>query len=99
MSGGVSRSQCRTTTSRGGEVNARYAHPGSRNSGAGRALIEVALADLRGAGCQRAVPHVQDANGRARRFYERAGFAVEATGLPLEEFPFALTQARYGRSL
>ena len=82
-----------------GEVHALYAHPDAWNSGAGRALIAVVLDDLRGAGNERALVHVLDANGRARRFYERAGFAVEATGLPLGQFPFALTQARYGRSL
>jgi hypothetical protein len=40
-----------------------------------------------------------DDNARGRRFYERAGFVAEATGLPLEGFAFDLTQARYRRGL
>ena len=42
---------------------------------------------------------VFDANARARRFYERAGFVVEATRLSMDRFDFYLTEARYGRSL
>jgi hypothetical protein len=54
---------------------------------------------LRSAGCAEALVYVLDDNARGRRFYERAGFAAEATGLPLDTFAFDLTQARYRRAL
>ena len=82
-----------------GEVHALYAHPSAWGTGAGRAVMEAALRDLRDAGCREAVVYVLDDNARGRRFYERAGFAADATGLPLEAFDFDLTQARYRRAL
>src|SRR3954451_2693922 len=51
------------------------------------------------AGCAEALVYVLDDNARGRRFYERAGFVAEATGLPLEGVAFDLTQARYRRAL
>jgi len=74
---------------------ALYADPAAWDTGAGRALMSAVLSELRGRGYRELVVIVLDDNGRARRFYERAGFALEATGEPLQGFDFDLTQARY----
>jgi ribosomal protein S18 acetylase RimI-like enzyme len=58
-----------------GELYALFVHPNWWGSGAGRALTDAALADLRSAGCTRAWLWVLEANERARGFYHRYGFA------------------------
>jgi ribosomal protein S18 acetylase RimI-like enzyme len=57
-----------------GEVSALYADPAHWSTGAGRALMDAAVAHLTAAGCTEIRLWVFDDNPRARRFYERAGF-------------------------
>jgi ribosomal protein S18 acetylase RimI-like enzyme len=58
-----------------GELYALFVHPTWWGSGAGRALTDAAVADLRSAGCTRVWLWVLEANERARGFYRRYGFA------------------------
>ena len=60
-----------------GEVYAIYVTPDWWSMGAGRALMESVLAALTEAGYPRVVLWVLADNARARRFYERAGFAPD----------------------
>ncbi|MFB6724103.1 GNAT family N-acetyltransferase [Kribbella sp. NPDC056345] len=57
-----------------GELYALYVHPDYWGTGAGRALTDAALADLRSTGCTAAWLWVLEANARGRRFYARYGF-------------------------
>jgi ribosomal protein S18 acetylase RimI-like enzyme len=58
-----------------GELYALFVHPDHWGTGAGRALTDAALADLRDAGCVTVWLWVLEDNVRARRFYTRYGFA------------------------
>jgi ribosomal protein S18 acetylase RimI-like enzyme len=60
-----------------GEVYAIYVVSAWWSAGAGRALMNAALAALRADGYRRAVLWVLADNVRARRFYDRAGFAPD----------------------
>jgi GNAT superfamily N-acetyltransferase len=60
-----------------GELYALYADPAWWSAGAGRALMAAALGGLRDAGFPCAVLWTLTANARARRFYEKAGFAPD----------------------
>ncbi len=57
-----------------GEVVAIYAAPAAWGTGAGRALMDAAVAELRTLGFTDAILWVLDTNARARRFYELAGW-------------------------
>ncbi|TDD45151.1 GNAT family N-acetyltransferase [Kribbella antibiotica] len=61
-----------------GELYALYVHPDYWGAGAGRALTNAALADLRSAGCTVARLWVLEANTRGRRFYAQYGFVETA---------------------
>ena len=60
-----------------GELYAIYALPEAWGRGAGDALMRAGLAAMRAAGYRDAVLYVLDDNPRARRFYERAGWAED----------------------
>jgi len=60
-----------------GEVYAIYLDPSRVGTGAGRALFEHAVADLRARGYSTATLWVLESNERARRFYEAAGWATD----------------------
>jgi GNAT superfamily N-acetyltransferase len=60
-----------------GEVYAIYVAPERWGTGEGRALMEAAMEVLRTEGFEDAVLWVLDDNPRARRFYERAGWAED----------------------
>jgi len=60
-----------------GEVYAVYVAPAHWSTGAGRALTDAALDGLRAAGYRRVVLWTLIENARARRFYDRAGFAPD----------------------
>ena len=62
-----------------GEIPAIYVEPSTVGRGVGRELIEAATAALREAGHRRATLWVLEANERARRFYEKAGWAWDGT--------------------
>jgi GNAT superfamily N-acetyltransferase len=57
-----------------GELYALFVHPDHWGTGAGRALTDAALADLRRTGCTAVWLWVLEANTRGRRFYARYGF-------------------------
>jgi ribosomal protein S18 acetylase RimI-like enzyme len=57
-----------------GEVYALYVHPDHWSSGVGSALLDTALAHMRGLGMREALLWVLAENARARRFYELAGW-------------------------
>jgi ribosomal protein S18 acetylase RimI-like enzyme len=61
-----------------GELYALFTHPDVWGTGAGRALTDAALADLRAHDCDRVNLWVLDANARARAFYRRYGFTETA---------------------
>lgn len=78
-----------------GEVLAIYAHPDHWSAGVGRALMDDALTHLGAAGLLPVFLWVLRDNARARRFYERAGFAPDgaehlytAGGVPLPELRY-----------
>jgi L-amino acid N-acyltransferase YncA len=62
-----------------GEVPAIYVDPEVLGAGVGRTLLAEATARLREAGFRRATLWVLEANARARRFYEKAGWAWDGT--------------------
>jgi GNAT superfamily N-acetyltransferase len=62
-----------------GEILRLYTHPRGWGRGAGSALLDRALAALRGNGCQRAWLHTEGRNLRARRFYEHHGWRLDGT--------------------
>ena len=62
-----------------GEIPAIYVHPDVLGSGVGRQLFEEAIGKLREGGFARATLWVLEANARARRFYEKAGWSWDGT--------------------
>jgi ribosomal protein S18 acetylase RimI-like enzyme len=62
-----------------GEVYAIYLEPDRVGTGLGRSLFEHAIADLRERGFSVVTLWVLEANGRARRFYEAAGWHADGT--------------------
>jgi GNAT superfamily N-acetyltransferase len=62
-----------------GEVDGFYVHPGSWGRGAGRALLDAAVAALRVGGFRDATLWTAAENHRPRRIYETAGWRVDGT--------------------
>ena len=60
-----------------GEVQSLYVHPEHWNTGAGRALLDTATAELRDDGFTDVTLWVLTGNARARRFYERCGWHTD----------------------
>lgn len=60
-----------------GEVLAIYVDPAHQRGGAGRALLDVAVATLRERGAGEIRLWVLDRNAPARRFYQRYGFVAD----------------------
>jgi ribosomal protein S18 acetylase RimI-like enzyme len=81
-----------------GEVYALYVSPDWWSTGTGRSLMAAALTALSEAGYRRAVLWVLAGNARARRFYERAGFAADGAENVLTGLGSVL-EVRYARSL
>ncbi len=81
-----------------GELYALYVHPAWWSTGTGRALMDRALARTRRAAYPQIVLWVLEANARARRFYERAGFAPDGASNVLHRLG-AVTEVRYQRFL
>jgi ribosomal protein S18 acetylase RimI-like enzyme len=81
-----------------GEVYALYVSPDWWSTGTGRSLMAAALTALSQAGYQRAVLWVLADNARARRFYERAGFAADGAENVLAGLGGVL-EVRYARPL
>ena len=81
------------------EVNSIYARPEAWGTGAGRELMAAALDGLRAAGFRAATLWVLDSNARARRFYERAGFAPDGAVKDDVMAGTPITEVRYRRTL
>jgi GNAT superfamily N-acetyltransferase len=82
-----------------GEVYAIYLDPTVVGTGTGRELFDHALSALRGDGYRRALVWVLEANDRARRFYEAAGFACDG-GTKTDQFEgVELPEVRYAKDL
>lgn len=62
-----------------GELNAIYVRPDAFGTGVGRALMDAALAWFAAGGYSAATLWVVDANARAIRFYERAGWRPDGS--------------------
>jgi len=80
------------------ELYALYVHPAWWSTGSGRSLIERVLARTSAASYQFIVLWVLRDNTRARRFYERAGFAPDGATNLLEGLG-SVQEVRYRRTL
>jgi ribosomal protein S18 acetylase RimI-like enzyme len=78
-----------------GEVGAIYLAPEAWSLGLGRALLDSAVVDLRRTGFQAATLWVFRDNERARRFYERAGWASDGALKSIEIGGLLLAEVRY----
>jgi GNAT superfamily N-acetyltransferase len=81
-----------------GELYALYVRPAWWSTGTGRALMERVLAKTARAGYRSITLWVLRDNARARRFYERAGFAPDGATNVLENLG-RVTELRYRRTL
>jgi GNAT superfamily N-acetyltransferase len=84
------------------ELGAIHVEPDSVGTGVGRALMIAALADLAAIaepGIDRAVLWVLTANARARRFYERGGWTMNAQTREAPIGPELVPQVRYSHPL
>jgi GNAT superfamily N-acetyltransferase len=59
------------------EIHAIYVTPAAWGTGAGRALLDEAIARLEEVGCTEVILWVLATNERARRFYEKAGWHTD----------------------
>jgi len=80
------------------ELYALYVRPAWWSTGTGRALLERVLARTSGAGYRSIMLWVLRDNRRARRFYERAGFAPDGMTNVLGGLG-GVTEVRYRRAL
>src|SRR5690606_8058371 len=60
-----------------GEISHLYVAPDSQSMGVGQALLARSIEDVLARGLERAVLWVLEKTGRARAFYERAGFSLD----------------------
>ncbi|MFH8607479.1 GNAT family N-acetyltransferase [Streptomyces sp. NPDC018029] len=81
------------------ELYALYAHPEQYSTGVGRALLLECLARCTAAGHGRMRLWVLEANTRARRFYERAGFTPDGARDPQEMDGMPVPEIRCSRPL
>ncbi|PWJ06455.1 GNAT family N-acetyltransferase [Streptomyces sp. NWU49] len=81
------------------ELYALYLLPESIGRGVGRALLAEAVRRCSAAGHGRMYLWVFEGNTRARRFYERAGFAADGAEEPFEVGGVAVPEVRYAKDL
>jgi GNAT superfamily N-acetyltransferase len=80
-----------------GELYAINVDPDAWGTGAGRALLEAAQAELARMGFAETVLWVLPANARARRFYEIAGWVCDGTERTMEVLGVVVPEVRYRR--
>lgn len=80
-----------------GELFAINLDPGHWGTGAGRALLEAAQAELVRMGFAEMVLWVLPGNARARRFYEIAGWVADGSSRTSEVFGVTVPEVRYRR--
>jgi ribosomal protein S18 acetylase RimI-like enzyme len=83
---------------RAAELYALYVHPAWWSTGTGRALMDQVLAKVSAAGYLCVTLWVLEDNARARRFYERAGFAPDGARHVLVDLG-GVTEIRYRRTI
>ena len=81
------------------ELAALYVRAEAWDTGCGYALCQAAFADMREDAAQTAIVWVLTDNARARRFYERVGFAPDGSVKDLTLYNVALPEVRYRRNL
>jgi len=81
------------------ELYAIYVRPERISSGVGHALMAELTGRARAAGFEEMLLWVLKDNARARRFYERAGFAPDGTEEPFEADGELVPEVRYVRRL
>jgi GNAT superfamily N-acetyltransferase len=81
------------------ELYAIYVHPDHVGHGVGQALLAESVARCAAAGHGRLLLWVLRENGRARRFYERAGFHADGAEEPFEVNGAIVPEVRYTRAL
>ena len=86
------------TTEQVAELTALYLRPAHFGRGAGTALADAALRDLRKAGFNEVILWVLEENAGARRFYERTGWEWDGTRAPCHR-AFNAPALRYRRGL
>jgi GNAT superfamily N-acetyltransferase len=82
-----------------GAVDAIYLRPESIGRGLGRLLMSAAVDALGRLGYTDATLWVLESNTRARRFYERAGWALDGVDKEDDRHGFAIREVRYRRIL
>lgn len=87
------------STTADGEVYALYVRPERIGTGVGRALMDALLARAESDGRASLLLWVLRENGRARRFYEKAGFTPDGAEEPFEVDGVAVPEVRYRRRL
>jgi len=80
-----------------GELFSINVDPAHWGTGAGRALLEAAQDELARLGFAESVLWVLPANARARRFYERAGWASDGTERTVDVLGATVGEVRYRR--
>jgi ribosomal protein S18 acetylase RimI-like enzyme len=81
------------------EIAALYVRAETWGTGCGYVLCQAAFADMRQAAAQTAIVWVLAGNTRARRFYERAGFAPDGGTKDITLHHVTLSELRYRRAL
>ncbi|MFJ8822941.1 GNAT family N-acetyltransferase [Streptomyces sp. NPDC102467] len=81
------------------ELYALYAHPAHLSTGVGRALLDACAGAAVAAGYSVLRLWVVEGNARARRFYERAGFAADGAREPYEVGGAQVPEVRYAHGL
>lgn len=82
---------------RSGYVFGLYVHPDAAGLGSGQALLRHAELQLRDRGCASVSLHVFEANERARRLYEKAGYSPD--GSTRVESQYQATEVRLVKAL
>jgi GNAT superfamily N-acetyltransferase len=82
-----------------GEVYTIYLDPSAWSTGAGAALLETAVAEMRLASYRRATLWTLGTNERAKRFYERRGWVADGSSKLHDWGAFTATDVRYGIEL
>jgi ribosomal protein S18 acetylase RimI-like enzyme len=80
------------------ELYALYVHPARWSAGIGRALMDQVRAKVRAAGYASITLWVLEANARARRFYQKAGFTPDGARHELDDLG-GVTEIRYRLAL
>lgn len=78
-----------------GEIEAFYLHPDAWGKGYAQPAMQLALERLQEAGFQTVILWVLEQNARARRFYERAGFAPDGARKQIAIGGVGLWEVRY----